>query len=373
MPFDDAATRSAVDKSLASPPQRTQHLLGNLRDTLRGRLPARRVDENVLVGTWNIRCFGDLNEQWHARSTDQPMRDLESLRCIAEIVSHFDVVAVQEVRANMKALRHMMKALGPDWGFILTEVNRGRAGNDERMAFVFDTRRAKPSGLAGELTLPERVRKNSPDFARRPYAVSFRCGAQTLVLVTLHIRFGQPEDRLPELLGIAEWLRDWAKTESEWGHNLIVLGDMNIGSEEDPLYKAFTSTGLRPPAELRKVPRTVFTSDTRDAFYDQIAWFHEEDGNGRGHRPVLSMRFTGNAGFVDFGGPILSARRMSLHDLSWRISDHYPLWVEFATDPATDPAADTAAHTAAASATATAAHTATADHAAGPRRRANRG
>lgn len=47
-------------------------------------------------------------------------------------------IALQEVRGNLKGLRHLMKALGPDWAFLLTDVNRGEAGNDERMAFVFD-------------------------------------------------------------------------------------------------------------------------------------------------------------------------------------------------------------------------------------------
>jgi hypothetical protein len=46
-----------------------------------------------------------------------------------------------------------MQALGPNWAFILTDVTKGREGNQERMAFLFDLRRARPSsrGIRGNL------------------------------------------------------------------------------------------------------------------------------------------------------------------------------------------------------------------------------
>ena len=55
---------------------------------------------------------------------------------------------MQEVRGNLRALRYLLKLLGEDWGFILTDVTKGSQGNDERLAFLFDTGRVKPSGLA---------------------------------------------------------------------------------------------------------------------------------------------------------------------------------------------------------------------------------
>ena len=77
--------------------------------------PPKALDRNLLIATWNLRAFGGLTEKWQAAQNDSPKRDLHALRCIAEIVSRFDVVAVQEVRANLKALRHLLKALGPNW------------------------------------------------------------------------------------------------------------------------------------------------------------------------------------------------------------------------------------------------------------------
>ena len=236
-----------------------------LRTALRASLPAKSLDRNLVIGTWNIRAFGDLEDAWTAGPKAKVKRDRRALALITEIVSHFDVVAVQEVKGNLRALRHMMKALGQDWSFILTDVTRGHAGNDERLAFVFDTRRVRLSGLAGELVLSDEdiaqagAGELARQFARTPYAVSFISGGRTFILVTLHVLWGKvPKDRLPELRGIARWARDWAAEIASWGQNLIVLGDFNIDRAGDDAFKAFTDTGLHPPPELNEVPRTVF-------------------------------------------------------------------------------------------------------------------
>ena len=176
-------------------------------------LPAKELDRNLLIATWNIRAFGGLTEKWESTEEDTPKRDLHSLLCIAEIVSRFDVVAVQEVKDDLKALRHLLKVLGPDWGLSLTDVTEGAPGHGERMAFLFDAKRVVPSGLACELVVPqERLDRIEPgalrrQFARTPYAVSFRSGRETFVLVTLHVLYGENEEkRVPELKAIAEWL-----------------------------------------------------------------------------------------------------------------------------------------------------------------------
>ena len=86
----------------------------------------------------------------------------------------------------------------------------------------------------------------------------------------------------------------WAKQEQEWGHDLIVLVDFNIDRAGDSNYEAFTSTGLPSPAELENLPRTIFDAGG-ESFFDQIAWFTKE-----GKVPVLSLRYTGNAGNFTF-------------------------------------------------------------------------
>jgi endonuclease/exonuclease/phosphatase family metal-dependent hydrolase len=315
------------------PPQEIKDELAELRFALDKDIPAKILDYNLLIATWNIRAFGSLTEKWKSGENDSPKRDLHSLRCIAEIVSRFDVIALQEVKSNIKSLRHMLKVLGANWGLILTDVTKGDPGNGERLAFVFDTRKVRLSGLACELVVPreqfERIDTDALDkqFARTPYAVSFSSAGKTFILVTLHIIFGEKaEARIPELNAIAEWLAEWAKNINAWDHNLLALGDFNIDREGDKLFDAFTSTGLVIPDDLRNVPRTIFSDPEKpniEKFYDQIAWFTRDDNT-----PALSMEHK-RGGYFDFTKVALRSRHLTKNQQSWRISDHYPLWAEF--------------------------------------------
>ncbi len=317
------------------PPEEILADLARLRLALDEDLPAKALDRNLLIATWNVRAFGDLTEKWRSSEEDTPKRDLHSLLSIAEIVSRFDVVAVQEAKDNLKALRHLLKVLGPNWGLSLTDVTEGAPGNGERMAFLFDTRRVVPSGLACEIVVPEErlgtIESGAlgRQFARTPYAVSFRSGGKTFILITLHVLYGENEgERLPELRAIAEWLAGWARDINGWDHNLIALGDFNIDRRGDALHDAFVSTGLDIPQDLQEVPRTIFSDPGKphlNKFYDQIAWF--TGGNGL---PALSLRYS-RGGFFDFTKAALTTRGLTKAQLSWRISDHYPLWAEFST------------------------------------------
>ena len=149
-------------------------------------------------------------------------------------------------------------------------------------------------------------------FARSPYAVSFESAGKTFILVTLHVLYGKsPGDRIGELAAIAQWLAGWADEIAEWGHNLICLGDFNIDRQDDPLFQAFTSTGLASPPALDKVPRTIFDAPDKSHFYDQIAWF-ADDSKG----PALSLAYE-RAGSFDFVP--LWQQALTTTQLSWRI------------------------------------------------------
>ena len=119
-------------------------------------------------------------------------------------------------------------------------------------------------------------------------------------------------------------MADWANDIYSYGQNLILLGDFNIDRRGDQLFDAFTSTGLFPPDELNNVPRSIF-SDASDTgkFYDQIAWF-----TGKGGAPALSLKYC-DAGYFDFTKVTLKSLNLTKQALSWRMSDHYPLWAEF--------------------------------------------
>lgn len=321
--------------AILEPPATVREELAVLEAALDAEVPAKALDRNLLVATWNVRAFGDLSDTWERGGDDSPKRNLADALAIAEILSRFDVIAVQEARANLRALRHVLKALGPDWGLILTDVNPPPKGNGERLAFVFDTRRVRPSGLAAELVIPDewlrsgRIAKGAlrEQFVRTPYAVSFVASGQTFILVTLHVIYGdEAADRTGELAAIAEWLGDWARrTAEDYNQNLICLGDLNIDRKGDPNYEALTSSGLEPPAELEGLSRTISDKPGKEHFYDQIAWFTRK---GRAQL-TLTYEGAGHAGRFEWTKHLLA--EMETQEKSWHISDHYPLWVEFGT------------------------------------------
>lgn len=311
------------------PPVEVQDNLNLLKADLDSKIPSKKLDKNLLIATWNIRAFGNLTRKWDSDDDDSPKRDLHSVLCIAEIISRFDVIAIQEVKDNIRALRDTLKVLGKNWSFILTDVNKGNVGNGERMAYLFDTRRVHLSGLAGELVVPEEWEDNigehalSKQFVRSPYAVSFQSNKHTFILVTLHILYGKsPQSRVEELRGIAKWLYSWADNINAYHQDFIALGDFNIDARGDLLEDTFLSEGLYIPPQLQNedVTRSIFNATK---FYDQIAWF-----NSQGNGPKLSMEFI-NGGNYDFVPYALANRDLTKQSLSWLISDHYPLWAEF--------------------------------------------
>ena len=95
-----------------TPPAAIQNELNNLAQALDTDIPSK-TDTNLLIATWNIRRFGSLTREWTAGANDSPKRDLRGLRAICEIVSRFDVVAIQEVTGDLRALRDMMSFPGP--------------------------------------------------------------------------------------------------------------------------------------------------------------------------------------------------------------------------------------------------------------------
>lgn len=102
--------------------------------------------QTVRIGTWNLREFGKSNYGG---------RDDECLFYIAEIVSNFDIVALQEIRADLSEFHALMRILGPDWAYLATDVTDGGPGNGERMVFAYRRSRAWFRNIVGELTLAE--------------------------------------------------------------------------------------------------------------------------------------------------------------------------------------------------------------------------
>lgn len=235
-----------------------------LKNNLSATVPKKSTDHNLLIATWNIRDF-DSNKFGHG------YRIHESYYFIAQIISSFDLIAVQEVNKNLDGLSRLMYILGPNWDFLTTDVTEGGSGNGERMTFIYDLRRVSFKKIAGEIVLPKNKQiKGDIQFARTPFIVSFQSGWSKFSLCTVHIYYGSDsgvnlERRINEIDGIAKFLRNRADEDLE---NLIVLGDFNIISPEHQTMKALIENGFEIPSQIKKKP--VGTNTFQTKHYDQI-------------------------------------------------------------------------------------------------------
>ena len=75
-----------------------------LRAMLNGQIESKRDPNSLIIGSWNIRHFDG----------GRPRLD-ESFHYIAEIIDHFDICAIQEVK-NIEAMERLQNQLGGNEG-----------------------------------------------------------------------------------------------------------------------------------------------------------------------------------------------------------------------------------------------------------------
>ena len=324
----------------------------SLRRSLKEHVPSRTLKESLLLATWNIREFDSL--KFGKRTKDANF-------FIAEIISHFDLVAVQEVRKDLKGLKNVMRILGKNWDYLITDVTEGNPGNKERMAFLYDTRKVRFGGLASEIVLPPKKTKDSDgntiylsplQIARTPFMCGFSAGWTDFTLVTVHMIYGSsdPNDprRVAEINQIAEFLEDRSHDETAWSRNFILLGDFNIFKKTDQTMKALDKAGFKIPTILFDTPTNI----KEDRIYDQIAFRTRDDrfadasinaGVFRFFRSVFRAEdearyaeFMGKGYITDSNGNTRdAASKTRYYKTHWRthqMSDHYPLWIELKID-----------------------------------------
>ncbi|BDI60878.1 endonuclease/exonuclease/phosphatase family protein [Qipengyuania nanhaisediminis] len=268
-----------------------------LKTGLKAEIHDTTNERSLRLATWNIMHFGN------SGTYD---RTVESMLYIAEIIDHFDLVAVQEVNRNLSKLNELVdKYLGDEWEYVVSDTSgkptgEGRTddGNNERLAFLFRKRKVRFCKEVGEIVLPrgsgievknDQGTVEEVQFARTPFAVTFRSGWLEFKLVTVHILYGSSSNssakmarRKDEIGAIArfladrqEWERDqgvaiareegWVKPEEGgWNANYMLLGDFNIVSPEHETMQRLSENGFESA--------TGHTTDLGDKHhYDQIA------------------------------------------------------------------------------------------------------
>ncbi|KON32445.1 hypothetical protein AC477_03005 [miscellaneous Crenarchaeota group-1 archaeon SG8-32-1] len=327
--------------------KRTVERLLLLRKQLNEEIPKRTQKKTLLLATWNIRDFD---------ADDYGKRLDEAIYYIAEIISCFDLVAIQEVNKDLTGLKRLMNILGGYWDVIFTDIPLGKRANQERMAFLYDKRKVKFGGLAGELVLPEKNKKGAMKFtqlARIPFICGFTSGWTKFMLATVHIYYGtekgaEPPERIEEIRQVAQKLKKRTKDEDAWARNLILLGDFNIYRPENKTFQEIIKAGFKIPKKLQELPANA----KKDRHYDQIALMTRKD----------SLDWTGKAGVFDYyktvfcdtpedkaiymrymteyettkeGKPRKESSKAIYYQTYWRthqMSDHLLMWIELKID-----------------------------------------
>jgi exonuclease III len=306
-------------------------------------IPAKKRRE-IDLATWNIANLGL-----------QKRRD-KDLKLIAHMLSKFDIIAVQEVNANLGHFNKIMKNLGNRFDMRVSDV----AGSQERLAVVFRTDRLEPRQLFGELDYNPNGKIVDGKYVISPKRQKLRFGGKTVILpfynfnrnpflstwkvrgrrksfllANVHIYFGEAskssaryDNRVSEVYYLAEWARKQqtaSKRKNLYETNVILLGDMNVPrmKSDDKVFRALKRRGLQPTSYSSEAGTTLQEFNT----YDQIVFSNK-------NLEIQEIR-GGKAVVVDFDNflfaDLWSDPRRDLKDFkAWTrfaVSDHRPVFV----------------------------------------------
>lgn len=275
----------------------------------------------MLTATWNLTNFGV-----QARTDND-------LALMAEIISWFDLIAIQEIADDLTDLRTLMNFLPNSYDIIISDIG----GNDERSGFIYDSAKVERLELAAEIAVPPsdhryiRMKNVSGAFSgfdRNPYTVAFRSGSIEYTAVCAHLFFGSHayfnEDRRAlETYALARWADQRHKAAGAYSQNILVMGDLNlpIRDNSSSVYRALKSKRLILPQHSTAMGSSL----SGDKHYDQVAF----------HAGGMQNFYTGLSGVFDFDRtPFFNDAWQVSSDyfnktIKFHIADHRPLWAEF--------------------------------------------
>ena len=298
--------------------KRTGEGLRRLRSALVNSVPTRKLEKNLIVASW---CLSKL----------APSRmSTESLYYLAQVISSFDVVSLQKVARDLNGLRQLIDILGPEWGFVITDITLGAMGANERFAILYYRPRVTFENISGGIVLPADSLIDGQQFARTPLLASFSSGTIRFRVCSTHIRYGgDPRLRIAECDTLANFLSRIAARDKE---EILLTGDFNILSNDSPVLELFREHGIDiPPNTVHptlwisnklcdlighlqgdvEYPRRLMVSrSSMVEIFNSV--FRDED---------LELYVTGD-----------SERAKSSAYRNWKknqISDHLPVWVEY--------------------------------------------
>ncbi len=137
------------------------------------------------------------------------------------------------------------------------------------------------------------------------------------------LKTGESEKaRAAEIDRLADWIEAKRVEKTTEDKDLIVMGDFNIPSRDDPMFAAITKHGLKVPTPLLGTHGTNLEKDKR---YDQIL-----------HHPIYPESFTKAGGSLNFFVNEKNIKQLFPGDLTKKkftcqLSNHLPLWIQINT------------------------------------------
>ena len=246
---------------------RTHKNLKLLNQEIKDQLPKKSNKNNLLLATWNIKELG--GARYGGRSE-------EALAYIAEVISHFDIVAVQEVKEDLRPLEQVMGYLGKHWEKKFTGVTDGNSGNNERLGFIYDNRKIQLGDMTDQIVLREDKRTDSlitRQIARTPYLAEFIFNESSIHFCNVHFYFGAQDGprlqrRLDEIRNTTAYLIKRLEDKSNPMSHMVLLGDMNVVKLDHQTMTVLKESGFFVPDISINKPTSIF----KERYYDQIAF-----------------------------------------------------------------------------------------------------
>jgi endonuclease/exonuclease/phosphatase family metal-dependent hydrolase len=219
------------------------------------------------IASWNLNRFGPTSAE------NDTIRGE-----IAEKISNYGIVAVQEIKDNQDMAPYLLQdeiSTFSEYGMVLSNrtgsfcENKSSSQISEQYAFYYDISAVK------SLDAGQHYPNTDCEFAREPFAGQFRSSKSdyTFVLITLHVKL---DDALSEISAL-ENVFEWAKFQYPDEDDFILLGDLNAGCD-------YVSPSQLDKLDIRNgdylwiVPDETKTNTavSRSCAYDRII---VEDGN----------------------------------------------------------------------------------------------
>jgi endonuclease/exonuclease/phosphatase family metal-dependent hydrolase len=318
----------------------------HLQNTPNYGMPERR-DGSVVIASWNIRKFGQFEENGVTKKSPGAFRMIE------RFCSECDLVAIQETQRNTESLyelRDRLNAAGGSYQILISDVTGeapGRKGMAERMAWLYNTQRVKRGDLVSDLTfdrsavveninvalkksiaaemeaqddagLLEKLKAwfdgqvriagskltSFVQFIRSPHIAEFIIEGvgkpYEFYCINAHLVSGKRKrEREQEFFALLEWLLfDSERTVVKDGKTYLLLADLNLDfkSNLDKRREGIETyiTNLNRERDLKAkvnfpfLDGGYFTNARRDETFDHIAWISNDKRLPRGRHNDLA-------------------------------------------------------------------------------------